>query len=256
MALRLVKGGQQSAVEFPLFDSLLDRSGKRQLRSLVTVIAVARGQVVVKAGDVGQDLLVVSEGVLKLWKGLSDGRRQIVAFRASGDLVSMHRCNTPWPVTAQAVSDCRLLQIDWEDLHRLTRRYPAMERALLDQASDEITNLQGRLLTIGCKSTEERLASFMLEFFRPSAVPSSLTREIHLPMRRSEIAEYLGITTESVSREFSRLKRRRIIAMPRPSRVVVLNWHALEDLAFGASAPAGWAEGGGAGLRNGLVVSE
>ncbi|NNG02938.1 MAG: helix-turn-helix domain-containing protein [Inquilinus sp.] len=96
-----------------------------------------------------------------------------------------------------------------------------------------MASLQDRLLVLGRKSTEEKLAAFILEFCRPSGALSGLGREIHLPMRRSDIAEYLALTTESVSREFSRLKRDRIIAMPRPSRVVVLNRPALEAAARG-----------------------
>ena len=233
MLLRLIDGGQSSAIDFPLFNAVLDRTGRRQLRQLVTLVAATRGQVLASQGEIGSDFLVLADGVAKLWKVLPDGRRQIVAFRAAGDLIPLHRRDTPWPVTAQAVSNCRLFRLEWKALQRLADRYPVIDRALLDLASDEIAALQDRLLTLGRKTVEEKLASFILEFCRPSAAPTSLGREIHLPMRRSEIAEYLGLTTESVSREFSRLKRERILSMPRPSRIVLLNRPALEALATG-----------------------
>ena len=235
MTLSLVNGGQRAPSPFPLFDSVLDRTGSRQLQGLVTLVGAARGEVVAEQGEIGLDLLVLSEGMIKLWKALPDGRRQIVAFRAAGDLISLHRRDTPWPVTAEAVTDCELFRIEWEDLRRFAGRYPAIDRALLDLVSDEIAGLQDRLLALGRKTTEEKLASFILEFCHPYATPAGLGREIHLPMRRPEIAEYLGLTTESVSREFSRLKRQRFIAMPRPSRIIVLNRPALEAIAAGAN---------------------
>lgn len=241
--LRLIDGGQSLPVALSIFDSILDRTGRRQLQRLASLVAATRGQVIAEQGEVGCDFLVLVDGIVKLWKVLPDGRCQIVAFRAAGDLVSLHRRDTPWPVTAQAVSDCRFFRLEWEELHRLAGRYPAMDRALFDLASDEIANLQDRLLTLGQKRAEEKLASFILEFCRPSGAPSSLGREIHLPMRRPEIAEYLGLTTESVSREFSRLKRESIVSMPRPSRIVVLNRPALEATALGlkgASQPEAW----------------
>jgi len=238
MLLRLIDGEQSLPIAFPLFDSILDRTGRRQLQRLVALVAATRGQVVAEQGEVGRDFLVLADGIVKLWKVLPDGRRQIVAFRAAGDLVSLHRRDTPWPVTAQAVADCRFFRLEWEALHRLAGRYPAVDRALFDLASDEIANLQDRLLTLGRKTVEEKLASFILEFCRPSAAPASLGREIHLPMRRPEIAEYLGLTTESVSREFSRLKRESIVSMPRPSRIVVLNRPALEAMAMGLQGAA------------------
>lgn len=236
MTLSLVNGGQTSPIGIFPFDSVLDRTGRRQLQNLISHVAARRGQILAEQGEVDRDLLVLAEGVIKLLKVLPDGRRQIVAFRVAGDLVSLHRCDTPWPVTAQALSDCKLLRIDWEALRHLVGRYPAIDRALLDLASDEIANLQDRLLMLGRKTTEEKLASFILEFGGLAATPSSLSREIHLPMRRPEIAEYLGLTTESVSREFSRFKRLRLIAMPRPSRITVLNRPALEAIALGASS--------------------
>ena len=238
MALRLVDGGRPDPIDFPLFDPILDRTGRRRLRNLVTPVAARRGEVIAEQGAVSRDLLVLAEGVVKLCKDLPDGRRLIVAFRAAGDPISLHRCDTPWPVSAEAVSDCTLFHIEWEPFHRFVVRYPAMARALVDLAGDEVASLQERLLLLGRKSTEEKLATFVLEFSRPTLVVSSLSREIQLPLRRSDIADYLALTTETVSRELSRLKRRRIIAMPRPSRIVVLNRPALEAAAQGLNGAA------------------
>ncbi len=249
MTLRLINGAQPAPMALSFFDSVLDRTGARQLQALATPVGAARGEVLAQQGEVGNELFVLSEGFVKLWKAMPDGRRQIVAFRAAGDLISLHRRDTPWPVTVEAVSYCELFRIEWEALRGLAGRYPAIDRALLDMAGDEIAGLQDRLLMLGRKSTEEKLASLILEFCRPSAAAMSLSREIHLPMRRPDIAEYLGLTTESVSREFSRPKRERIIAMPRPSRIIVLNRPALEAIALGASHQT--VRPNGAGSSNG-----
>jgi len=233
MAMRLLNGHQNSPVSLLPFDLVLDASGRKQLRKNAHEVSVGQGQIIAEQGDLGLELVMLTEGVVKLSKVLPDERRMIVAFRAPGDIVSLHRCDTPWPATAQAISDCRLVKIRWDDFRRIADQNPALDRTLFELASDEATVLQARLLTLGRKTTEERLASFLLEFSLPSAAPSSFSREILLPMRRPEIADYLGMTTESISREFTRFKRHRIIAMPRPSRVVILNRLALESLAMG-----------------------
>lgn len=234
MTLRLIGGEQAPPITLPLFDSVLDRTGRRQLEGLITLAEVGSGQELAREGEVGREYLVLSDGMVKLWKGLPDGRRQIVAFRGPGDLVNLHRRHTPWPATAQTVSASRLYRIDWEGLTRLAARYPVIDQALFDLACDEVTILQNRILMLGRMTIEEKLASFILEFCRPPASPSSLSREVNLPMRRPDIAEYLGLTTESVSREFSRFRQERFIDMPRPSRLIVLNRPALETIAFGA----------------------
>lgn len=233
MALTLIAGGLSDELAFPLFNSILDRTGRRQLRRQVTLVSAARGEIIGRQGEVNRDLFVVAAGVIKLCKTLPDGRQLIVAFRTAGDPVSLQRGDTPWPVTAQAVSECVLFRIDWESLALLSSRFPAIDGALLDLAYDDIAGLQNRLLLLGCQTTEEKVASFILDFSHSTRSPSSLGREIHLPMRRSEIAEYLALTTESVSRAFSRFRRERMIAMRRPSRIVVLNRPALEAIALG-----------------------
>ncbi len=233
MTARLINGRQTSAITVPPFDLVLDARGRKQLQEIAREVTASRGQIIAEQGEHGPELLSLADGVVKLSRLLPDNRRLIVAFRAAGDLVSFHRCDTPWPATAEAISICRLVRIRWEDFRRLADRYPALDRALFEMASDEAAILQDRLLTLGRKTTEERLASFLLEFSLPSAAPSSFNREILLPMRRPEIADYLGMTTESISREFTRFKRQRIIAMPRPSCVIILNRSALEALAMG-----------------------
>ena len=199
----------------------------------MTAQEVARGTVLAKEGEVGRDLFLVSEGMVKLWKGLPNGRRQIVAFRGPYDLINLHRRYTPGPATAQAVSTTKLCRIEWEGLSVLARRYPSIEQTLFDLACDEVTILQNRILVLGRMTIEEKLASFILEFCRPLAFPSGPSREAKLPMRRHDIAEYLGVTTESVSREISRFRQERLIDMPRPSRIIVLNRPALECIAHG-----------------------
>ena len=235
MSLHLVARNQLSPIALLHLNSVLDRAGRRQLESIVATIEVGRRGIVVDQGDIGPGFLAVSEGMLKTWKVLPNGRRQTVAFRGPGDSVTLHRHETPWPVTVQAISDSRLHCIDGEGLRCLARRYSLIDQVLFDLACDEISDLHNRIVMLGRKTAEEKLAAFILEFCSSSALPMSLCREVYLPMRRPDIADYLGLTTESVSREFSRLKRMRLIALPCPSRVVVLNQPALEAMALGIS---------------------
>lgn len=224
---------ERLSVSMPLFDFVLNRSAQRQLASKIEIFDVNRGQVLAREGDSGQCLYVLAEGAVKLSKTLPHNRVQIVAFRGAGDLVGLHRAYTPWPVTVETLSPCSVFKIDWDDLRILARRSPQIERILLDLAGDEIAALQEHLLTLGRKTTEEKVASFLLALYRPNGLQPLTRREIHLPMRRVEIADYLGLTTASVSRELTRLKKLKIVSLPRPSRVVLLDQAKLETLASG-----------------------
>jgi len=184
MTLSVVTDAAVADIEILPFESVLDRSGRRALRSRMTSTEFVRDQLLAREGDVQNDLLIVSGGVLKLWKAMCDGRRQIIAFRVDGDVISMHRSNTPWPVTVQAVTAGSVHRIPWQALHDLAARNIAIERLLLDLAGDEIASLHAHLLSLGRRTTEEKLASFLLDACRPRAMQSRLSREHHLPMRR------------------------------------------------------------------------
>jgi hypothetical protein len=80
MTLRLVTPGNVTPVALSIFDSALDRNGRRQLKGLITLIEVDRGHLFAREGDVGHNFLLITEGIIKLWKALPDGRRQIVPF--------------------------------------------------------------------------------------------------------------------------------------------------------------------------------
>ncbi len=217
---------------FP-FDAVIDRTGQRMLSSRMVRTEFVNDQIIASEGEVLNDLLVIASGVVKSVRAMPDGRRQIVAFRVEGDIVGLHRAGTPSPTSVQAVTVGVLHRIPWGAVHALAERYPSIEKMLLDLAGDEIATLHAHLLSLGRKTTEEKLASFLLDACRPSADQSRAGREHRLPMRRSDIADYLGLTTESVSREFSRLKRLNVISMPKPSRVILLNRPALEGIAAG-----------------------
>lgn len=236
MSLALVPEGPADVRGVLPFEAALDRGGRRFLRSRIAKTEFVRDQILAREGETLDDLLLVDAGVLKLSKQMPDGRRQIVAFRVDGDVLSMHRCDTPWPATVQAVTAGTLVRVPWDALRQLGRGSPALEGMLLDLAGDEIAALQSHLLALGRKTTEEKLASFLLSVCRPNSMQSRQNREFHLPMRRSDIADYLGLTTESVSREFSRLRRERVLGMPKPSRIVLLNRPVLEGIAAGRRA--------------------
>ncbi len=238
MTFEIIEGGTTApSIDFP-FAACLDRGGRRKLRAFSALMVVRKGDIVARDGEISENFVAVASGTVKLTKALPDGRRQIVAFKSAGDILTLHRGGIPWPVTIQAICECSLLRIQWAALDDLARQVPAIDRALLDLANDQVASLQRHLLTLGRKTIEEKVATFLLEVCRPATGQSTPGREFHLPMRRRDIADYLGLTTESVCREINRLKRDGIISLARPSRIIVLDWLALEHLAQGG-APRG-----------------
>jgi CRP/FNR family transcriptional regulator len=122
-------------------------------------------------------------------------------------------------------------------MYALLEDFPEMEKRLLATAGNELVAAQEQMLLLGRKTAREKLASFLLGCTvvptrQPSQSPD-LVYLVALPMTRNDIADYLGLTVETVSRTFGVLKRAGLIAIPAPSRVTIRNPAALRRLAAG-----------------------
>ncbi len=116
MTARRTSESHRCSIEGLAFAAALPRRAQRRLEGLLKVLETQRNGIVAREGEVGGDFLILAEGCLKLWKALPDGRRQIVAFRGQGDVVSLHRCHKPWPVTAQAITASTIYSMEWDAL--------------------------------------------------------------------------------------------------------------------------------------------
>ena len=103
----------------------------------------------------------------------------------------------------------------------LIRECPALESALLDRAHHELAAAQNQMLLLGRKTAIERMASFLLDLPGHDPARPTAPGHVRLPMKRGEIADYLGLTIETVSRVLTRMKAKGIISMPSQSDLIV-----------------------------------
>ncbi|MDR3515554.1 MAG: helix-turn-helix domain-containing protein [Azospirillaceae bacterium] len=163
---------------------------------------------VVEEGAVADAILLVLSGTLMLHKLLPDGRRQVTGFVRRGEAVNLRDQQGRYPCSVTAIAPTRLCCLPQRDLEPLMARFPALRDRLLNMALDALAIDQERMLLLGRKTARERLCSFLYEWAAGSSVP------VDLPMMRADIADFLGLTTETVSRIFSRLKAEQMIRFP------------------------------------------
>lgn len=228
--------GWHAAAEDPARTAGLGRQALGQLAERGDLFTLRAGDVLIREGENSDDLFLIIEGVLMLTKSLPAGRLQGVGFRFADDLVLLRRCGTASPATVRAISASRVRRINCADLRRLCSSNVHVGQLLLDLSSDEIAARQEQLLIVGRANKEERIAAFLVELQRQSQSNASRRAELVLPMHRPAIAAYLGLSTETVSRSFTRLASEGVIDLPSPSRVRILNRGALERLAEGRHA--------------------
>lgn len=198
------------------------------LKTVGQAMTVAKGSELFAEGDDAEHLYQIRSGVLRLCKLLPDGRRQIEQFGLPGDLIGFEP-GTIHNATAEAVSDCVIVRYRRTRVEGIASTDPRLARNILGLAIKQLSDAQRRLVLLGRNTAMERLAFFILEMMERT----DAAKCVELTMSRTDIADYLGLTTETVSRLFTNLRQDGIITLPNANRLVVQDLAALEALAEG-----------------------
>jgi len=166
----------------------------------------------------------VLSGTVRTYKVLNDGRRQIGAFHLPGDVFGLE-IGEEHSFSAEAITDCKILVVKRSALVSLAQRDTEVARQLWAMTAAELQRAQDHIMLL-IKTAQERVAGFLLEM----AKRSTAAAEIELPMSRQDIADYLGLTIETVSRTLSQLEKGAAIAVPTSRRIVLRNRAALSRL--------------------------
>lgn len=182
-------------------------------------------------GDDVEWLYQVTQGVVRLTRLLADGRRQVIAFGYPGDIVG-------FPADGLHHTDCEALtETRLQPFRRKALENgegdPQLHLSLLNAALAEISAMQDHFMMLGRKSAIEKLASFLCVLADRVGKDTYGCTAIHLPMSRSDIADFLGLTTETVSRTFTQMRKSKIIAIDNIHTVIVEKPTALLALSLG-----------------------
>ena len=169
----------------------------------------------------------VIEGAVRSHKLLSDGRRQIGAFHLVGDIFGLENGNFH-RFTAEAIVDTTVCLMKRGSLERVAKTDPAIVRNMLNMTTDNLQHAENHLLLLGRKTSLERVAAFLLEMGRRLPAAGVMI----LPMSRRDIADYLGLTLETVSRALSGLQKKGLLKFLGQTQreIVVMNPAGLAEL--------------------------
>jgi CRP/FNR family transcriptional regulator, nitrogen fixation regulation protein len=176
-------------------------------------------------GDEAEAFFKIVSGVVRTCKFLSDGRRQIDAFHVEGDIFGFE-AGDEHRLSAEAVSDCTVISYRRRGVERLAANNDALSRQLFSYAMCNMARAQDHSLLLGHKSAVEKVVAFLMEW----ADRSSSTGAITLAMTRQDIADYLGLTIETVSRTLSQLERDSMIELCTARQIHFKNPAALRAL--------------------------
>jgi len=192
------------------------------------VLHFAPDQEIYTEGDEAKSFYKVESGVVRTCKFLNDGRRQIDSFHVTGDLFGFE-AGTEHRLSAEAVSDCTVIPYRRRGLEALAMTDARLARQLFSHAMQCLERAQEHSLLLGRRSAAQKLAAFLLQMAdRRGDAPDD--EVVDLAMTRQDIADYLGLTIETVSRTLSQLERDAVIALPTARRIRLRSRMALQNL--------------------------
>ncbi len=190
----------------------------RALEEVVEDITLSPDRTVFYERDAAEHIYNVFSGTMKIYKLLQDGRRQVLGFPSEGDLLGL-ALDEEYSYSAETLTPVTLCRVSRARLRGLATEFPALETKLLQITAAELAESQAQMMVLGRKSAQERIASFLLQLSEKSQRAGGTGNPLTLPMSRHDIADYVGLTAETVSRVLTQFAREGLITIPQPYEV-------------------------------------
>jgi CRP/FNR family transcriptional regulator len=230
--LGATSGCEQCVREYGGICASLESQDIERLARISHPRTFSAGQIILVEGANAEFFGTIMKGVVKLTKTLADGRQHIVGLLFPGDFLGrvFREENKYYAEAATNVELCCFPRVGFE---KLLRECPGLEDCLFRLVLNELDACQEWMLLLGRKCAEERVASFLLMIARRAMSSADKNVQFLLPLARSDIADCLGLTIETVSRQITRLKSRNIIELVSNREILVPNLAVLEEAANG-----------------------
>lgn len=185
-----------------------------------------------REGDPALNVYSLVSGAVKLSKLLADGRRQVVGFLFPGDFFGFS-FNEVYPATAESITTTALCRFGQTRLARLREEAPDLERRLMNRMIFELAAAQEQMLLLGRMAAREKLAHFLIMLSRRAVERGEAASPVAVPMGRLDVADYLGLTIETVSRTLTAMKKEGLISLPAVGVVDLKDLDGLRRIAEG-----------------------
>lgn len=208
----------------------LDEAMLHELSSITSDKLLAANDVLVEEGALKKYVYTLRTGMLRLVTVLPDGRRQVTGFLMPGDFLGLID-DEYYTQTVEAVTASSLCCFRRDMLDKVMAQYPVMRDKLLEMTRKSLARARKTQLLLGRLTPLEKVANFLLISSRRAGENGLSENPVHLLMNRSDIADHLGLTVETVSRSFSKLKAQGLIRLVESNLVYIIDKPTLCDVA-------------------------
>lgn len=196
---------------------------------------VQKGERIYHAGERFRSVYAVRSGAVKAINVTQDGQEQITGFYLPGEIIGMDGIATGHHTnSAVALETAAVCEIPFSRLEELSTQLPSLQRRFFQVMSQEIANEQQLITLLGKNSADERIGALLLSISARNHSRGLAADDFNLPMSRSDIGNYLGLTIETVSRVMGRLHKQGMITLDK-KHVLVKDMQALRKMALNNS---------------------
>lgn len=212
--------------------SALDCQDLVRLNEIAQTKFFKPGACILAEGESTSSVFNIIEGSVRLSRLLSDGRRVVTGFLFPGDFLGLTLDGTN-SITAEAIGDVEVCRMERKRLENLFTEIPKLEHRLLEMTVGELISGRDHMMLLARKTLRERMATFLITFEDRLRESDEEPAVIKLPMARSDIADYLGVTVETISRCLAAMAEEGLIQLLSPRRIIILNHVRMEEIAEG-----------------------
>ncbi|KOF56830.1 MULTISPECIES: Crp/Fnr family transcriptional regulator [Clostridium] len=205
--------------------STLQPEAFKKISDIIITRKYRKGQVIFFEGDVEDKLYIVNQGKIKIYKYNREGREQILYILSEGkfigDMSLLKKGN--FQFNAEALEDTLICTIAKDDFDEIITRNPEITLKILEVLHDRLMSLENLIQNLSTKDIETRIASMLLSFAGDFGVEDDNGIVIDLPLNREEMANYIGVTRETISRKLTSLQDDGVIELIGNKRLIIKN---------------------------------
>jgi CRP/FNR family transcriptional regulator len=223
--------GKYCAEKVSIF-SVLNKEQLAKLLSMITHRKYSRGQVIFFEGDMSDRLYIINRGKAKIYTYTKEGKEQILYLVSEGDFIgdlSLLK-KDKYEFNAEALEETNVCMLSKDDFDRVIRENPGITLNILEYVHDRIQRLERLIQTLSTKDVEARIAGLLISFAKEFSHDDKDGLIIELPINREEMANYIGVTRETISRKLASLQDENIIELVGNKKIIIKDMELLEEM--------------------------
>jgi len=223
--------GKYCARKAPIF-SILDNKQLAEVMSRITRRRYKKGQVLFFEGDISDKFYIINKGKIKIFKYTKEGKEQILYILSEGDFIGYLSLlkKGRFDFNAEALEDVSICLLTKDDFDDIVKRTPEISIKILENLHDRLVSLENLVQTLSTKDIETRIAGLLKSFANEFGHKEEEGIVIEMPLTREEMANYIGITRETMSRKLSAMEDEGIIELLGNKKIVIKDLESLQDL--------------------------